>query len=124
MVAGGWRRTCHQQRGTADSTPSPGRAWGECESACVRARPVFNCVYMEKKRCWQSAAVRWLAVAVRSIPVSRGKMRLFGPLIALSSAFEDYQFVCRRGLNLVWSTRGLPDLLTQHMLLDGFYQWE
>jgi len=80
---------------------------------------------MEENGCWRSAALRFLAGAVRSIPLSRGKMRLFGRLLALNpAAFRDYQFVCRRGFNLVWSSRGLPDLLTQHMLLDGFYQRE
>src|SRR5688572_25821396 len=80
---------------------------------------------MEKIGCWRSAALQLLTVAVRKIPLSRGKMRLFGRILSLhSDALGDYQFVCRRGFNVVWSSRGLPDLLTQHMLLDGFYQRE
>src|SRR5207249_2126086 len=80
---------------------------------------------MEENGCWRSSALRLLVVAVRNIPLSRGKMRLFGRILSLNSAaFRDYQFVCRSGFNLVWSSRGLPDLLTQHMLLDGFYQRE
>ena len=62
---------------------------------------------------------------IRRLPFTRGKMRLFHQLLSQRSEHStDHQFSCDVGVPLRWSSRGLPDLLTGHMLLTGSYQDE
>lgn len=66
----------------------------------------------------------WAFISViRWLPFTRGKGMLFGRLLSnRPNPAATHVFRSKCGLPLRWSSRGLPDLLTRHMLLYGAYQ--
>ena len=70
-----------------------------------------------------SPLLRALAFGVRSVPAPR----LRRPFVRLAAGWDapptPFSFYSRQ-TGLHWSTRGLPDILTRHMLFEGAYQQE
>jgi FkbM family methyltransferase len=69
------------------------------------------------------ALVRFGSAVARVIPLDAWLFREF--LILGSDVFREYQFdftFRTRRLNILWSARAFPELLTKHMLFHGLYQ--
>jgi FkbM family methyltransferase len=68
---------------------------------------------------------RAFTASLRALPNVRGRIRLFGGWAARHQQdFAGYTFNLNPWTRLRWSGEGLPDLLTQHLLLTGIYQEE